>query len=263
MRRFRRMLLSPGTRCILIVLTMFVLSTWTARAETIPIGSYYLEAFEGFIPFPGATSAALFRGRPFGPGTTDTIYQRLADIDLPFIGSSATIPIEVLRLEVGSIAPVDFGGVLFDMFIHLTPGTHSLGEMTITQTSPDDGGPGPEGIFDQFVTLQFTADFTPLGGGTGFSIVDSILIATIGPATWSFDPEPNFVTVNTGPVELRTNRFFATSDIVMLSGGAQAAGGSKHSAFISTAVPEPSSTVLLALLAAAAGLSRRFRRGLP
>jgi hypothetical protein len=250
--------LSVGKSVLFLLIAIVAGSSSNAYGETISIGSHYLHATDGFYPFPGGVGTVAFHGRPFGPGNTDTIYQRLAEANLPTLGSSATIPIEVVRLEMQSFSPVNIGGTFFDMFIHLTPGTRSLGEMTITQNSPNDGGPAPEGTFHKSVTLVFTAEFTPVGGGPGgFVVNDSVFIATVDPAPWSFDPDLNFVTVTTGPLEQQTANFFVTGErsIFMLNPTATA-GGHKQSAEI----PEPATMLLLGT--GLAGVAIKMRRRL-
>jgi len=236
-------ILVVGKFVLFILIAMVCGSSNYAYGDTISIGSHYLHATDGFYPFPGGLGTVAFHGRPFGPGNTDTIYQRLAAANLPTLGSSATIPIEVVRLEMQSFGPIDIGGTLFNMSIYLTPGTRSLGEMIITQNLANDGGPAPEGTFQKSVTLVFTAEFTPVSGGPGgFAINDSVFIATVNPVPWSFDPSPNFVTVTTGPPEAQTANFFVVGDrsIFMLNPTASA-GGHKQSAEI----PEPTTLLLL------------------
>ena len=68
-----------------------------AVADRVLLGSDYLATMAP--TFLGLTALA---GMPIGPGNTDTIVQRLRDctLDLGTIGSSCTIPIEMVALSL-------------------------------------------------------------------------------------------------------------------------------------------------------------------
>ena len=92
-----------------------------ADAASVLLGSDYLTTLPGtFFDFPGIGVVPL-EGRPIGPGNTDTIVQRQEDANLPGMGSSDTIPIEMVALSLQSTAPVNIGGSFFDVFVELTP----------------------------------------------------------------------------------------------------------------------------------------------
>src|SRR5689334_10448944 len=126
-------------------------------------GSHYLSSSKGHFDFGPPIGELLFRGRPMGPGNTDTIYLRRGTVDLQDLGQSATVPIEMTAVSLESIKPVRVEGILYDVFIRLTPGLRSTGEMTIVQTSPHDGTSNSNGIYNTNVAIFFTAQFTPRG----------------------------------------------------------------------------------------------------
>src|SRR5262249_51221379 len=113
-----------------------------AQAPSILPGARYLPPTPpSCLDFGAGIGVVGFIGRPISPsnmGTTDTIVQRKADAILPVVGSSATIPIEMVALSLQSARPVNVGGSFFDVFVHLTPNTHSEGTMTIRHENPDD-----------------------------------------------------------------------------------------------------------------------------
>ncbi len=171
----------------------------SANAASIGRGSDYLQTPTGFsfFNFPGIGAVNL-QGLPVGPGNTDTIIQRKADCILPGVGSSCTIPIELTLLSMESVNPVNIGGSFFDVDVSLTPATQSTGTMTINHDFPDNNTPAPEGTFTSDFTVFFDALFTPIGGGAGFTISDSIRLINNG-AEWSHEPPPGTLLV-TAPV---------------------------------------------------------------
>jgi hypothetical protein len=188
-------------------------------------GSHYLSSAKGHFDFGKPIGELLFRGRPMGPGNTDTIYQRRGEVALRTLGQSATVPIEMTAVSLESIKPVKIDGVQYDVFIRLTPGTRSTGEMTIVQTSPDDGTSAPNGIYNTNVAIYFTAEFTPRGKkGKKFEKSADIFIQSTAPGRWTFNPDANFVTTTKGPRALRTSNFFLKGEIPMLDLASRAGG---------------------------------------
>jgi len=161
-----------------------------AEAASILRGSDYLTTLPGtFFDFPGIGVVPL-EGRPIGPGNTDTIVQRQANAILPTVGSSDTIPIEMVALSLHSVNPVNVTGSFFDVFVHLTPSTRSIGTMTIHHEFPDNGTAAPEGTFSSFFDIFFTVELTPVGPGvpTSFDLQSRLT----GSGAWSHEPEdPN------------------------------------------------------------------------
>jgi hypothetical protein len=157
-------------------------------------GTDYLETLPGtFFDFGGPIGSVSLKGLPISPstlGTTDTIVQRKADFLFPPSGSSTTIPIELVQLSLVSVAPISIFSTPYSVFVHLTPSTSSTGIMTIRHEFPESPGPAPEGTFDSFFDVFFTADFTEIGNPLNtFSVSDHTQLGSMG-TPWSHDPVP-------------------------------------------------------------------------
>ena len=181
----------------------------TAHAASVLLGSDYLVTMPGtffdfgFGPIP-------FEGKPVGPAATDTIVERQADAIFPppFVGFSDVIPTELVLLSLQSVDPVTLGPNTGTLFVTLTPGTNSTGQMRISHDFLDNGTPAPEGFFDSFFDVFFDlhldADFVMSDqallcqgqasvlnpGCAGFETLRGL---------WSHEPDPAALLV-TGPV---------------------------------------------------------------
>lgn len=90
----------------------------------------------------------------------DTIVERKAPASLPNPGDSVTIPIELVQLNLKSVAPIELpssSGSFFDVFVRLDPGpvatpTPSIGQMTLTRTGNNTGR--FDSFFDVFVEIE-------------------------------------------------------------------------------------------------------------
>lgn len=155
----------------------------TVFGGTILLGSDYLHV-------TGATfGGAPFTGVPLGPANTDAIVQRKADANIPVLGNSDTIPIELVALQLVSTVPVDFGLGTGSYFLTLQSargGPASTGSMTITQNTADDHAPGTaEGTFTSFFDVFFDIRLGALNGPIALS---TDLILTNQGANWDADP---------------------------------------------------------------------------
>ena len=186
-------------RKIGLILTLAVSAVMpTARASSILAGSDYLSTTSASFDFgPGIGPVVLIGA--FGPGVADTVVTRLTNAILPIVGSSDTIPIQMRLLELRSVAPVSVGTSFFDVFVHLDVAMNSLGTMTITHEFPDNGTPAAEGNFTSSLTVNFLADFVPVGPGAGMTIPGSLALTTSSPLPWSHEPPPGAIIVP-GPV---------------------------------------------------------------
>jgi hypothetical protein len=248
------------------------------QADSVLLGSDYLATVPVTrFDFGGPIGVVDLQGRPFGAGNpapagypasglanTDTVVQRQANASLPVQNtaspSSATVPIQMVGLSLQNVIPVNVGGSFFDVFVHLTPGTSSLGTMTITHNFLDNGTPAPEGNFTSFFDVFFTADFTPRLGGSPFSISGDLPLT--GNGSWSHEPPPGVVLVTGAPgnqmANLHTplpagfNDFFPTGII-----SESHPGQGLHSVVLAS--PEPSTLLLLA--SGLTGLGYQLRRG--
>lgn len=168
----------------------------------ILLGSDYLETLPGtFFDFGGPIGSVPLMGRPINPatlGTTDTIVQRRANAilqPLDPLGTTDTIPIELVQLSLQNVAPIAIGPSFFDVFVHLTPATTSAGTMTIRHGPIENPGPAPEGTFDSFFDVFFTADFTEIGNPLNtMSVTGMTQLGSMG-TPWSHDPVPGTLLV--------------------------------------------------------------------
>jgi hypothetical protein len=167
----------------------------TAQAGVVLLGSDYLETLPG-TTFGGAP----FAGVPIGPGNTDTIVQRLNDANLPSLGSSTTIPTQMVELRLVTTVPVNFGlgvGFYYMTLQSVRGGPSTVGSMTITWNSADDHAPNtPEGTFNSFFDVFFDIRFGALNGPIALS--DDLILSQSG-SFWDADPPAGKVIVN-GPV---------------------------------------------------------------
>jgi|GEM_PF-2989153 len=263
-------------RIVFVVVISLVLLGYTraeVNASNILMGSDYLMTAEGtFFDFGAGIGPVPLKGKPVGPGFTDTIVQRQADAFLgpPYVGGTDTIPIELVALSLVSVNPVNISGSFFDVFIGLTPGLRSTGSMTVTHDFPDNGTPDPEGTFTSFFDVFFDASFSPVGGGQGFVISNTIRLETAEPALWGHEPPPGpnvFVeglvgdqdaNRHVGPIPIIFNDFYPIGEIIEV----HPQGAGIH-IVRQAVVPEPSTVLLVGSgLAGLVVLGRRRLAGL-
>lgn len=153
--------MSARTRFVGSVFAMAVLlilyTPPTAQAQEV------LPGFDLFLSLPG-TSATLptpfgdvdvqFKGVPLGPnGETDTIVRRHGGSGVPMgIGDEVTVPIEIVALNLVSVAPVEIGGAKFDVTATALPSP--MGNMTIKKNSANGG------TFDSMLPVLTKITFT-------------------------------------------------------------------------------------------------------
>ncbi|HDZ20421.1 hypothetical protein LCGC14_0161810 [marine sediment metagenome] len=134
-----------------------------------------------FVTQPGSTFMGYeWEGVPLGVfdfgGTigvqptddVDTIMERIDPATVLGPSQTATIDIELVALQLQSIAPIDLGAGLDFHFVTLQPGNPSTGTMDITFDSGDGG------MFDSIFNLFF----------------DIRIGALNGPIIWSAPPNP-------------------------------------------------------------------------
>ncbi len=192
------------------LLTALSCVIWTpgSHALSILLGSDYFTTpgdgstnvnFAGLgVPVLAPLGVVGFQGRPIGPGATDTIVERQEDAILPGVGSSDTIPIELVALSLESIDPVVIMGTPGRLFVSLTPGQATVGTMTINHENPDDGGPLAEGTFSSTffdVFFDLTLETT---GGPNFLGSFNFGEPLNGNGFWSHESQPEDLLVS-GP----------------------------------------------------------------
>ena len=79
----------------------------------------------------------------------------------------------------------------------------------------DNSTPAPEGTFTSFFDVLFDAFFSPVGGGAGFGISDTIRLETAEPVFWSHEPPPGLIVFVEGLVgDLDANRHIGPRPII-------------------------------------------------
>lgn len=117
------------------------------------------QPFTGVVEFVGEPPGS-FLGQP--TGNADTIVQRLADAALPGIPSSDTVPVEIVAMDLRSIASISPPGETGVWAIGITQSTlaPSTGSMTLHHTSAEGGRFGWQiDLCPSFVLVEFTPPF--------------------------------------------------------------------------------------------------------
>ncbi len=153
----------------------------------------------GSDPFTGTVP---LKGLAIDPSDSnvDTIVRRLEPAVLDNVGDSQTIPIELVELQLTSVAPIEVtvGGAVdsfFDIYFDIEPSDPpSPGQMTITRTS-NEGGTFTSSI-DVTGRLTFVEHGT-LGPVLELPIPTMTLVST-APHNWTYEPIEGSVP-DTGP----------------------------------------------------------------
>lgn len=211
-----------------------------------------------------------FNGVPVGPGSTDTIVQRLNAVNLGTgSGGLGTTSLLMTQLELMSAVPANFGLGVGTYFITLQSargGPSTTGSMTINLTAGDDHLPtGPEGTFSSFFDVFFDVRF---GSANGPIALSSDLSLTNSGASWDANPMPTDLIVPglKGDVtaNLHTNKLqnvdFNDMDFFPVGSFSESHPTGALHIVSDTPVPEPGTLGLLAgALLVLSGLRRRLR----
>ena len=166
-----------------------------ARAAAVLLGSDYFQTvppsfFVVSKGYPNADEVIQVKGRPIGPGTTDTIVQRqdncILNLNPPtpsFPTTSCTIPIEMVALSLEGVLN---SNLRFREAPGSLPGTSRSGGM-MTMFS---NGSGTGGTFDSFfgIYVEFSMDggvtFTPYDLNPFTAPIDPLHLVSTG-AKWT------------------------------------------------------------------------------
>ena len=132
------------------------------------------EPFEG-LPIEGSATC------PGDLGLTNTIVRRTAPADVPSAGSTDSVPIEIVEMQLKSVEPIHPGSVdsFFDVFVEIAPAPPSVGTLGIQRDNMgggradieiyvlpqlrfvEVGNPSNEIMWNPGVVLKCTADSVP------------------------------------------------------------------------------------------------------
>lgn len=214
-----------------------------------PIGP----GFDLFMTLPG-TFADLgplgivgLKGLPIGPGTTDTIVQRLGGTSagFDFGGPPETIPIEIVALSLVSVAPVFIVSSFFDVFVTLDP--VPLGPTVGTMVVSHQNASG--GTFNAQLPVNALLTFSEVGNplNTFASSFFDVFVSLDVP--WSHDPPPH----DKHGGQFPAGGFFPSGPF------SEAAQLAMH--VVGPAVPAPGTAALLGLGITVLWFGGRTRRG--
>lgn len=183
--------------CALVLVSFLVTASRSARAQAVlppgddgwqtgvPVGQVASNVDFSTMPIPAGffgpgsdpfTGVVVLRGQPLGTtppgalGSTDTIVHRMSQAILSHIGAQATVPIEIVALNLVSCEPITVtynNGQNPEPWVvnaRLSTQPQQTGTMTITLSHPDGG------TFDSTLPVQPQLSFTRLTGGPTLSI---------------------------------------------------------------------------------------------
>lgn len=162
--------------------------------ETVPAATTFMG-----VPLQGVPLGTFDFDNAFGRGIgvqnvgmTDTIVQRLSDATVPSTPGSATVPLQMVALQLETLVPVNLGLGTDFYFITLqsarpTGGTPSTGQMAITFAN--DLGGTFNSFFDVFFDLR-------KGSLTGPIAQSGDVILQAGGVPWTRTPPPGSLTIN-------------------------------------------------------------------
>ncbi len=205
------------------------------------------------IPSGGAVGIVPLEGNPFGPGDTDTIVERLTGSGPPFnVGDVALIEIELVALSLRSVAPIDIGGLLFDMDVisgsFLGEPANPLGQMTATHSDPNGGT-----FVTDLLPIDYKATFTEVGNFLNtFDVFGNILFTNTN-GDWSHSQGP--MDQHGGP--LPAGGLHAGIDPIFGEKRRMDHVTPSEAHYALAAMPEPSTALLLASGLVGLAMSRR------
>jgi len=220
-----------------------------------PIPADFFEP--GSDPFDGIIA---LQGQPLpGLGGADTIVERFNDGNVPNVGNTAVIDIEIVELSLRSIQPIqvdaDFVPTFWDVFVDLSPNAPSPGTLSATKTHENGGN------LQSTLQLVPRFTFTKVGDAGEVRVLDFFDIGqatqqgTIGPVDWEFDPTHGQLVIPglTGP------NFYPFSLMVLPDSAPTGFFWELIPPVAAHDIPEPTTLLLLAIGAAPIIIARSRR----
>ncbi len=128
---------------------------------------------------------------PVPVGNTDTIVHRLSDVTVAAIGDTGTARLEMVALQLESVAPVDFAGNGLDHYFvtlqSVRGGPATFGSMDITFLSQEGG------TFSSFFGIFFDIR---KGSLVGPIVLSDVLTLSNQGAEWGRDPPPGAILID-------------------------------------------------------------------
>lgn len=153
--------------------------------------------FPGSLPFDGVINLRSGCSNDPNEMCGDTIVQRITSANLPTIGSSDTIPIELIELNLVSTAPITInpGAEQWEVSVTLPPGPPPAGTMTITKEHANGG------TYSAGLSVQPRFTFTRISGGPPqTAMIDRPYnVTTPNPIPWTVHPPPGGALPGSGP----------------------------------------------------------------
>jgi hypothetical protein len=186
-------------------------------------------------------------------GQTDTIIERntAAIPSTPVAGSSATIDLTMLALQLETTTPINIGNGLHNYFITLQAGVASTGSMTITWDAT-----GLSGTFTSTLNVNFDIRQDSLTGTIVGS--ESLALSNTGDS-WSTIPQPGAVQIPGANIYLSGTTGDRSQDFWPGIPFTEAHPGQGQHVATDALVPEPASLALFGVGAVIVG-ARRLRR---
>ena len=153
----------------------------TSPIPPIPAGFFDpgSEPFDGLMPLRSAPLS-------LANGNTDTIIQRMASATLPAIGSTATVPIELIQLSLVSVQPIVVSPALYEWDLNVGFEPAGPGTMQMTRTSANGG------TFTATLPVRPVFTFTRWSPDEQVLVLPSpaiVMLQTASPCQWTTDPQ--------------------------------------------------------------------------